>query len=83
MPPYNDWLVCGISSQVRQYVENFDELILTKDKDFKQSSLLSDSVIRLGFLAVLPENIIPGIIGNISPERHQKLLTTLAEHLLK
>ena len=27
MPRYKDFLVCGISTQTHQYIENFDEII--------------------------------------------------------
>ena len=58
IPPYGDFLVCGISTQLHQQVKDFDELITKKDRDFKDSGLISDSVIRLGFLAVLPRKRI-------------------------
>jgi mRNA interferase MazF len=34
MPPFNDWLVCGISSQLRQFVPNFDILLDFAHPDF-------------------------------------------------
>jgi mRNA interferase MazF len=40
MPKYNDYLVCGISSQLKQYIENFDEIISPDDEDFSSSFLL-------------------------------------------
>jgi len=54
MPRYRDFLVCGVSTQLQQWVEGFDELIDAGDDDFALSGLLQSSVIRLGFLAVLP-----------------------------
>ena len=83
LPSYGDWLVCGISSQLKQFVRDFDEKVLERDEDSKKSGLLSNSVIRLAFLAVLPENSIPGSIGHIAATRHQKSLKTLTQHLLK
>jgi mRNA interferase MazF len=35
-------------------VLGFDDLIIGKDDDFAGSGLMADSLIRLGFLAVLP-----------------------------
>jgi len=46
MPKYQDYLVCGVSTQLRQYVRDFDEIILTTDPDFASSGLLSQSLIR-------------------------------------
>jgi mRNA interferase MazF len=83
LPPYQDLLVCGVSTQLRQRVEDFDELISPDDADFASSGLKSESLIRLGFLAVLPESRIIGTIGSISPERHKRLLKTLSDYLVK
>ena len=81
MPPYRDLLVCGVSTQLHQYVENFDEVISPADADFESSGLRSKSLIRLGFLAVLPRRRVLGSIGSISTERHKRLLKTLSDYL--
>jgi mRNA interferase MazF len=49
MPPYNDLLICGISSQIKQKVEGFDEVILVSDADFPQSGLKVTSLFALGW----------------------------------
>lgn len=83
MPPFDDALVCGISTQLHQRVPGFDEIIARQDKDFASSGLVSDSLVRLGFLAVIPNSKLIGSIGSISPERHKRLLKKLSDHLLK
>lgn len=83
MPPFGGWLVCGISSQVQQEVAGFDEVIRPGHGDFRGSGLKAASLIRLGFLAVVPANQLLGIIGSISKTRHQLLLERLAEFLRK
>ena len=83
MPPHRDLLVCGVSTQLHQYVKGFDEIIYPTDSDFKSSGLKAKSVIRLGFFAVLSRSSIAGSIGSISPERHKRLLKTLSEYLTK
>jgi mRNA interferase MazF len=83
MPPYQDLLVCGVSTQLRQQVKGFDETISPSDADFASSGLKTASVIRLGFLAVLPRSSIIGSLGFISPERHQRLLEVLSNYLIK
>jgi mRNA interferase MazF len=83
MPYYNDYLVCGISSQITQFIPGFDELLKENDIDFHESGLLKESVIRLGFLAVLPKKNIAGSIGHLTSERHYKLLNNLSDYLLK
>ncbi len=83
MPPFRGALVCGVSTQTHQLAPEFDELITSQDNDFSSSGLVSDSLIRLGFLAVLPRRNIIGSIGTISPERHRRLLHRLSEYLIK
>ena len=83
MPPFRDFLICGISTQLRQQVKDFDEIISEADADFTASGLDSDSLIRLGFLLVVPRKEIIGSIGEISSERHQRLLKNLSDYLMK
>jgi len=82
LPGFGDLLVCGVSTQLRQQVSDFDEVIEPSHADFKTSGLKAPSLIRLGFLAVLPASSFLGTIGSISDERHQRLLSRLSEHLL-
>jgi mRNA interferase MazF len=81
LPPFDDFLVCGVSSQLQHRVENFDELVTPTDSDFKPSGLKAASLIRLGFLAVLPELALLGVIASVSPKRHRRLLASLCRHL--
>jgi len=83
MPRYHDLLVCGVSTQIHQRVEGFDEIVSPGDPDFSSSGLLSESLIRLGFLAVLPRKSIAGSIGAISQERRKRLLTRLSDYLVQ
>ncbi len=80
---YNDFLVCGISTQLDQLIKNFDELISEKDNDFKDSGLIKESIIRLNFLAIAPVNLIAGKIGRISEIRHKTLLKRLSDYLVQ
>ena len=82
LPPFGDFLVCGVSSQLRQEVRGLDELILRTDKDFAASGLQMDSLIRVGFLAIYTQQQVIGDIGEISHERHRRLLSQLAEFLV-
>lgn len=65
MPPHGDLLVCGVSTQLRHEVVGFDEIVNEKDADFTASGLKAASLIRLGFLAVLPVSSLLGSIGVI------------------
>ncbi len=82
LPGYNDFLVCGISTQLHQLVKNFDELIDENNNNFIQTGLRQSSLIRLGFLAVIPNNMIPGTIGRIDSALHKNLLERLAKYLM-
>lgn len=82
LPPFGDFLACGISTQHQQAVPGFDDTITKTDPDFAKSGLLADSVIRLGFLAVLPRKRILGAIGEIAVARHIRLLKRLSTHLM-
>ncbi|MEG3902901.1 hypothetical protein QUB19_11860 [Microcoleus sp. B4-C5] len=68
LPPYGDFLVCGVSTQLHQQVPDFVDIISPSDPHFAGSGLRSQSLIRLGFLAVLPRNQIIGSIGAISSQ---------------
>jgi mRNA interferase MazF len=75
---YDDWLICMISSQTRYYIPQFDEIIQEHDSDFAQSGLKIASVIRVGRLAVVEGRVLLGAIGQISPERLQRIKNCLA-----
>src|SRR5437762_2591042 len=78
MPPFQDFLVCGISAQLQQAAD-LDETISANDVDFRISGLKTASLIRLGYLAVLPRSQFKGRIGSVSSARLKRLLTTLAD----
>lgn len=81
MPPFGDWLVRGVSTQLHHSVRGFDETIEPSHPDFRGSGLKAPSLIRLGFLVVLPAERLLGVLGSISPERHARLLQRLSTFL--
>ena len=82
MPRYNDWLVCGISSQLHQFIPDFDLLIDTTHHDFKKSGLKKSGIIRLSFLSVIPSEEIAGVIGELSSEVVGALQKNLSNYLI-
>ena len=74
---YDDWLICMISSQTRQHITGFDEIVQENDDDFGASGLKVTSVIRVGRLAVVSGEILLGAIGQVSSER----LSCVKKHL--
>ncbi|MCX6090226.1 MAG: type II toxin-antitoxin system PemK/MazF family toxin [Candidatus Atribacteria bacterium] len=80
---YDDWLICMISSQIPQYIQNFDEIIRETDSDFAESGLKETRVIRPGRLTVVEGSILLGAIGRISSDRLQRIKSRLAAWLLE
>ena len=60
VPPFGDWLVCGVSTQLHHEVVGFDDVIEPPQADFAGSGLKTPSLIRLGFHAVLPSKALLG-----------------------
>jgi mRNA interferase MazF len=81
MPRYGDLLICGISTQLKQYTPNFDEIVRMEDPDFITSGLVKESLIRLTFLAAIQRTEVIGSIGSIDNSRHSRLLSNLANYL--
>lgn len=81
MTPFGDWLVCGVSTQLHQEVAGFDEIVAPAHADFRQSGLKAPSLIRLGFLTVLPSDRLLGALGSISAERRDRLAQRLGAFL--
>ena len=80
---HGDWLICMISSQVRHYVPEFDEIVREEDSDFATSGLRVASVIRVGRLAVVEAEILLGAAGEIATDRLQRIKTRLCQWLEK
>lgn len=81
LPGFGDWLVCGLSTQLRQQVHGFDEIVQEQDGDFQTSGLKVPSLIRLGFLAVIPAEGLAGPIGAIDQMRLYRLLARLSSFI--
>lgn len=77
--PYEDWPVSMLSTQLQQSVVGFDEVIDLTQSDFQTSGLKVASVIRIARLAVVPASMLVGAIGEISPERLQRIRQKLAD----
>lgn len=70
-----------VSSQIRQYTNNFDEILGQQDSDYNASGLKMPSVIRVGRLAVVEAEILLGTIGEINPTRLKRIKERLAQWL--
>ena len=81
LPPFDDWLACGVSTQLRHFVRDFDETLAPTDADFVASGLLRESIVRLGFLGTLTRSQVAGTLGCIGPDRIARLRARLARLL--
>lgn len=81
MPPYNDLLVCGISSKLQQEVKGFDEVVSIGDSDFLTSGLKVSSVVRLGMVTTIPKSVVLGQLGIFASDRLFRLRNNLANHI--
>ena len=79
--PYDDWLICAVTSQLHHKIDDWDEVIAPADSDFKSSGLKIPSLIRLSKLAAINSSILEGILGEISKTRVRRLLNKLAKYL--
>ena len=82
LPGFSDYLVCGVSTQLHQAVAGFD-LVLTQDGEgFHETGLRASSVVRLNFLATLPQSRMVRLLGNVSADQLSVLQRNLANHIL-
>jgi len=79
--PYDDWLVCMFSTQLHQEIVGFDEVIAENADDFESAGIQTPSVIRIARLAVVSSDLLPGPIGEIAPERLQRIRGKLVHWL--
>lgn len=83
LPSHGDYLVCGISTQLHQFINGFDVVLRTGDPAFTPSGLKAPSVIRLGFLAVLTQQQITRRLGHVGRPTLQVLQGNLSAYLCK
>jgi mRNA interferase MazF len=78
--PYQNLLLCGISTQLHQLQANWDELVQPGDGDYAASGLHCASIVRLSYLYAADPSEVSGVIGRIDPARFQRLRQRLSDH---
>jgi len=76
--PYQNVLICGISTQLQSLQHDWDELLGRNDADFSSSGIHRVYAIRLSYLYAADSSEISGIIGRINSERLSRLRKRLA-----
>jgi mRNA interferase MazF len=79
--PYQNYVICGISTQLQQLQANWDERIGMADSDFSQSGLHQESAVRLSYLMAATGSEIAGTIGRVDLARLARLRSRLAARL--
>jgi mRNA interferase MazF len=54
LPGFGDFLVCGISTQIRHAKDNFDIILKQEDESFADTGLRATSLVRLRIRGVTP-----------------------------
>jgi mRNA interferase MazF len=78
---YQNVLICGISTQLRDLQPDWDDKIEPGDADFSQSGLHRTSAIRLSYLHGADLREISGTIGRIDVGRLNRVRRRLAARL--
>lgn len=83
MAPFNDLLVCGISSQTQYEVKGFDIILDEGIEGFGDTGLKRASLIRIGYITTVANSKVPGKIGKVPQVLFAKLITRLTAYLEK
>ena len=77
----DDVTVCFISSSLQNKIHQFDVLVDTKDKNFKETGLKTKSVIKVTKIATLDKMVILGQIGELDSKNILKVKNVLKIYL--
>ncbi len=81
LPGFGDYLACGISSQLHQAIEGFDLILSPGSPEFASAGLRAESVVRLGFIGVVPVMKMTRRLGRLPLNVLASLQTRLANHI--
>jgi mRNA interferase MazF len=65
VPPFNDWIICAVSSQLHRFQPGLDILLDAQHPDLARAGLPFASIIRTGYLTTIPQQQIEGVLGRI------------------
>lgn len=78
VPPFNDWLICAVSSQTQRFQPQLDVLLDPTHPDFRATGLSYPSIVRTAHLATIPKQQVEGRIGRLSLATLATLRTNLS-----
>jgi len=76
--PFQNVLICGISTQLEDLEPDWDEFMGPQEADFGASGLRRPSAIRLSYLYAADARELSGAIGRVDPQRLKRLRARLA-----
>jgi len=79
--PFNDLLLCSISSKLHNEVKGLNIIIGSDHPDFISSRLKYPGLIRVANLFTIPSTVIEGKIGTISKQTYQLILDNLSHFI--
>ncbi len=79
--PYQNLLVCGISTRLEVMESDWDETIAESEADFAATGLHRTSAIRPSFLAAVDSAAVAGRIGEVSAARLERIRSRLVGRL--
>lgn len=79
--PYQNLLVCGVSTRLENMEPDWDEVIADFDADFAATGLHRTSAIRPSFLAAIDSAAVAGRIGEVSAARLDRARSRLVGRL--
>jgi mRNA interferase MazF len=79
--PFQNVLLCGISTQLQGVQPGWDESVDPSDADFRSSGLRSRPAIRLSYLYAAERGEVSGVIGRIDRQRLSRLIRRLTDLL--
>ncbi len=81
LPYFDDWLICGISRKTYAVHKGFDIVITNNSKEFSQTGLDFDMVVRAGWLHNFRESKIEGSLGSLTSERLKELKANITRFI--
>ena len=80
---FDDWLVCMVSTQIHQKVEKIEIIVSEDERDFSQTGLKKDSLIRTTRIAVVDKSIFEGKLGSLPESTFSTIKQKFASWILE
>jgi mRNA interferase MazF len=79
--PYNDWLLCIISTKIQNQIKRVDILVDESHPDFRNTRLKTASLIRVAMIYTIPLHSIQGKIGSVSNNTYDTIISNFISYI--